>query len=100
MLADGTLEEVSTLGEVDMASPTVLTTFLRNGIQNYPADHYGLILWGHGAGWRGFGGDFTPGKEEENWRGMHFGCPWHNVRVKTRFGVIWYGSVDCVIDAL
>ena len=76
MLSDGTLEEVSSLGEVDMASPTVLTTFLRHGIQTYPADHYGLILWGHGAGWRGFGGDVTPGKEEENWKGMGLGLPW------------------------
>jgi len=43
---------ISDLGEVNMADPTVLSTFLTWGVQNYPADHYLVVLWDHGSGWR------------------------------------------------
>ena len=41
------------LGEVDMASPNTLVDFVTWGVQNYPADHYVLILSDHGMGWPG-----------------------------------------------
>lgn len=40
-------------GEVNMASPNTLSSFIRFSAANYPADRYVLILWGHGAGWEG-----------------------------------------------
>jgi len=40
------------LGEVNMGSPQALVEFLSWGVQNYPADHYCLVLWDHGGGWR------------------------------------------------
>ena len=40
-------------GEVDMASPNTLSSFIRYSSANYQADRYVLILWGHGAGWIG-----------------------------------------------
>jgi len=43
---------VQTLPEQNMADPAVLNDFINWGINNYPADHYILILWDHGGGWR------------------------------------------------
>jgi hypothetical protein len=51
---------VISVGEVDMASPTTLKSFVEFSAQAYPADRLVLILWGHGASWRGLcpdGGD-------------------------------------------
>ena len=45
-------DKVQTLPEQNMADPAVLNNFINWGINNYPADHYILILWDHGGGWR------------------------------------------------
>jgi hypothetical protein len=37
---------------VDMGSWTTLRNFVLWSQQNYPADHYALVIWNHGAGWR------------------------------------------------
>ncbi|MBV5330348.1 MAG: hypothetical protein JZU65_22410 [Chlorobium sp.] len=39
--------------ELNMASPLVLSQLLSYAQNEQPADNYGLILWGHGTGWRG-----------------------------------------------
>lgn len=39
------------LGEPDMGSPETLRAFLAWGQQQYPAEHYLLVLWDHGSGW-------------------------------------------------
>ena len=44
------LERVDSLGRIDMGSGDEFTQFLEYGLQNYPADRYGLVLWDHGAG--------------------------------------------------
>ena len=38
------------LGELDMGDPNTLTSFIQWGVENYPADHYFLILFDHGQG--------------------------------------------------
>ena len=43
---------IQDLGELDMAAPETLADFIQWGISKYPADHYLLILWDHGRGWR------------------------------------------------
>jgi hypothetical protein len=43
---------VSSLGEIDMADPAALRDFVVWVVDNYPADHYLLSIWNHGAGWR------------------------------------------------
>ena len=48
---------VEDLGEVDMGDPQSLVDFLVWGVQNYPADHYMVVIADHGAGWRGIGPD-------------------------------------------
>lgn len=40
------------LGEIDMADPQVLTDFVQWGKAAFPAQHYGLVIWNHGSGWR------------------------------------------------
>ena len=44
-------DAVLTLGETNMGDPRVLEDFVTWGVTNYPADHYLLVLWNHGAGW-------------------------------------------------
>ena len=38
------------LPEGSIAEPETLAAFLRYGMENYPADRYGLIFWDHGSG--------------------------------------------------
>lgn len=44
------MQRVDSLGRVDMGDGDTFTQFLRYGLQNYPADRYGVVLWDHGAG--------------------------------------------------
>ncbi|MBO4507078.1 MAG: hypothetical protein J5747_00400 [Spirochaetaceae bacterium] len=52
--------------ELNMADPNVLHNVLRFAQKEYPASEYGLIMWGHGTGWRGTtcfssdGGSYDP----------------------------------------
>jgi hypothetical protein len=39
------------LGETNTGDPKVLEDFVTWGVVNYPAEHYLLVLWNHGAGW-------------------------------------------------
>jgi hypothetical protein len=43
---------VQNLPEQNMSDPATLTDFINWAGDNYPADHYMLILCDHGAGWR------------------------------------------------
>jgi hypothetical protein len=40
------------IGNVDMGSPATLTSFIQWTAKNYPAEHYALVIWDHGAGWK------------------------------------------------
>lgn len=58
---------VGSLSEQDMSDPAVLANFVNWATTNYPADHYLLVLWDHGGGWReegiinrGIMWDYTP----------------------------------------
>ncbi len=46
---------------LNMDEANTLRDFLNWGIQTYPADRYGLVLWNHGGQWEGFGGDTQDG---------------------------------------
>ena len=56
------------IGERDMGDPQELQSFIAWAKQNYPADHYALVLSSHGDGWKGFGPDetFPAGTREKN----------------------------------
>jgi hypothetical protein len=58
---------VGSLSEQDMSDPAVLANFVNWATTNYPADHYLLVLWDHGGGWKekditnkGIMWDYTP----------------------------------------
>lgn len=40
------------LPEQNMGDPNVLEDFIVWAVTNYPADHYMLVIWNHGGGWR------------------------------------------------
>lgn len=42
----------SSIGERDMGSKEELSDFVQWATTHYPADHYALVLWDHGAGWK------------------------------------------------
>ena len=45
--------ELSDLGEVNMADPASLVAFVSWGTSTYQARHYFLDIWDHGLGWQG-----------------------------------------------
>lgn len=53
-------DAIAVLGEVNMADPASLASFVNWGIANYPARHYFLVLWDHGEGWQGVVADDDP----------------------------------------
>jgi hypothetical protein len=48
----GSLTKLADLGEVNMASGDALKDFITYVTANYPAEHYALVLWSHGDGWK------------------------------------------------
>ncbi len=42
----------TSLGNVDMGKPATLAAFITWAKTNYPAQHYALVIWDHGAGWK------------------------------------------------
>ncbi len=44
-------DAVQDLGETDTGDPKVLRDFFSWGVKSYPARHYLLVIWNHGAGW-------------------------------------------------
>jgi hypothetical protein len=53
--------------EVNMADPQTLVDFAVWSMENYPADHYALILWNHGGGWRAEDDVRTPTMKDICW---------------------------------
>ena len=51
-----TSTEVVNMGEVNMGDPNELADFINWAQTNYPADHYMVVLWDHGSGWKGIPG--------------------------------------------
>lgn len=49
---DGALarDVITELGSVETSSPEALADFICWGVENFPARHYMLIMWGHGNG--------------------------------------------------
>lgn len=44
-------DAVADLGETNTGDPQVLEDFIKWGAGKYPADHYLVVIWNHGAGW-------------------------------------------------
>jgi len=50
-------EKLADLGSADSGDPNTLLEFVKWGIATAPADHYALVLWSHGTGWKPKKGD-------------------------------------------
>ncbi|MBI0581574.1 MAG: pre-peptidase C-terminal domain-containing protein [Methanomassiliicoccales archaeon] len=46
-------EAVLAGGEMNMGAASTLSGFINWGLENYPANHYMLVLWDHGGNWEG-----------------------------------------------
>jgi hypothetical protein len=46
------LKAGKSIGKVDMGSPAALADFIKWSAASYPAKHYALVIWDHGAGWK------------------------------------------------
>jgi hypothetical protein len=48
--------------EQNLDDPAVLTASIERAFRDYPAEHYGVVMWNHGGAWMGgFGGDSADG---------------------------------------
>jgi hypothetical protein len=59
LMTKGGVTDTQDLPELNSDDPQNLANFIAYGIQKYPAQHYGLVLWDHGGQWFGYGGDET-----------------------------------------
>ncbi|HOI15971.1 MAG TPA: clostripain-related cysteine peptidase, partial [Geobacteraceae bacterium] len=53
----GSLTLLADLGELDMSAGSTLRDFVVESARAYPADHYALIVWDHGQGWKAASAD-------------------------------------------
>lgn len=58
-IKDGYSDLIENLGKVNMAHPLELYNFIKWGINNYPAEHYLLLLGGHGWQFIGTNADYS-----------------------------------------
>ena len=47
---DGSLRQIADLGLLNMGDAGTLSSFIRYGLQHFPAQRYGLIFWDHAGG--------------------------------------------------
>ncbi len=59
--------EMQDVGNPDGTQPATVADFIKWGIATFPSDHYAVVLWDHGSGWKGCcedesspGRDWTP----------------------------------------
>ena len=56
IIKDDDINSISTpmtdIGNQDMGARSTLTDFIRWATLTYPANHYALVLWDHGSGWK------------------------------------------------
>jgi len=53
--------KIADYGEPDMGNPDTLHQFLSWGVKAFPADHYAVVIWSHGGGWKYIIKDVTSG---------------------------------------
>jgi len=51
-LVHGGFYQLADWGELDMGDPQNLVDFVAYASERFPADHYGVVLWNYGGGWR------------------------------------------------
>jgi hypothetical protein len=89
---------VQDLGKVDMGSYKSAIDFANWAKQNYPAKHYMLILWNHGAGWIKGVKPVTRGISYDDETNNHIDTPQMGQILKAIGGVDVYGSDACLMQ--
>lgn len=57
---------INTVAEQNFDDPAVLKSAVTCVFKNYPAEHYGIVIWNHGGAWDGgYGGDTQNGAVTE-----------------------------------
>ncbi len=46
------VSDLVSIGKKNMTDPQTLSEFIRWAAATYPAEHYALVLWSHGSGWK------------------------------------------------
>lgn len=66
----GNIKLLKDMGELDMGDYKQMVSFVKETVAAYPAKHYALIIWNHGAGWK-FKGGSTKGISYDDSTGNH-----------------------------
>ena len=53
LVQKGSSDVIETLGETNMGDWKHLAEFVAWTMSKFPAKHYALVIWNHGAGWQG-----------------------------------------------
>jgi hypothetical protein len=90
---------VADIGKVDMGDYKSVIDFANWAKQTYPARHYMLIVWNHGAGWiKGPNGEVTKGISYDDETNHHITTPQMGAMLKGINGVDVYGSDACLMQ--
>ncbi len=87
------------MGRVDMGNYSSVVDFVNWAKQNYPAQHYMLIIWNHGSGWdKSMPQGVTKGISYDDETGNHINTPQMGQILKQVGGVDVYGSDACLMQ--
>jgi len=67
----GKVTPVKDMGELDMGDYKLLVSWFKDMVAQYPAKHYALIIWNHGAGWKNASNNITKGISYDDSTGNH-----------------------------
>ncbi|NTV64056.1 MAG: forkhead-associated protein, partial [Oscillochloris sp.] len=84
------------LGEQNMGDPDVLADFIEWGVRSYPAQHYALIIWDHGASWLGVASDDT---SDDQLNLPELSAALETARQKTAYGTLDLIGFDACLMA-
>ena len=85
--------------KVDMGDYNSVVDFVKWAQANYPAKHYMLIVWNHGAGWiKSRGMEVTKGISYDDQTGNHITTPQMGLMMKAIGHIDVYGSDACLMQ--
>ncbi len=68
-IANGQVEHIMNIGNVNMADSATLADFVHWAATNYPAKRYSLTIWDHGLGWRAYSNVLKKGAVQDETSG-------------------------------
>ncbi len=87
------------LGKSDMGDYKNVVAFVKWAQTNYPAKHYMLVVWNHGAGWiKSRSPEVTKGISYDDETGNHINTPQMGLMMKAIGKIDVYGSDACLMQ--